>query len=176
MDFHGKCTHSCWRAMTFHSHLGSVQVQDKRTLNPSSNPWSALPRHCWAAPLHFAHFKARWYSRQSLPSVVHNTTAPTFCRHVYPNIWQTQQTTKAALLEGQFPQTTRILGLCKVSSRQLLCSGLQTGAKPSQTPHNFTFHKRFVVWAPVSVWDINGTAGTPPTRPWDTLGQALLWL
>lgn len=173
-DSHIKLTLTCWNVTTLHSHLGSTtgvnyHVLDRRILKHKfrSFLWPALAPQCWSAPLHFDHPSKNCAAAEDpFHLSVLNATATAIRRHIYLDMWQTQQTTEAARLQGQRPQKTRISSLGKVSPCQILCSGLndiqkKRKAQPNSA-HNFTFHKSSVVWAPASVWDRNGALGTRP--------------
>lgn len=175
-DSHVKLTLTCWNVTMLHGHLGSTTginypVLDMRILKNKSRSFlqPALAPQCWSAaegPFH-------------LP--VLSATATAIRRHIYPDVWQTEQTTEVARPQGQRPQTTRISTLGKVSPCQILGSGLNDRQKKRKaqpnSAHNFIFHKNSVVWAPVSVWDRNGALTRhPPAPPRNTLRRAVVRL
>lgn len=144
----------------------AIKYRTTGSWSTNSNPLACLGLTLLVCISPFHPLQKLWSAEDPFHLSVHKATATVFRRHIYPDIWRTQQTTEEALLEGRVPHTTRILGLWKVGPCQILCSGLKgtqnkRKAQPN-SPHNFTFHKSFVVWVPVSIWDRNGTVGTPP--------------
>lgn len=134
------------------------------------NPLSLLALH---------HLKVHTLQSALTQQKVHpstcKTTALARSRQSYTDVGQTQQATEDALAERQFPRTSLISSLCKVSLCQIpfsdLCDAWNERCVARLTPKFHPFHKSFAVWAAENIRDRNGSTGThSPTI--DTLRQA----